>query len=352
MVSVSPPLTNDLTHHTSDVVLSHLHRVPNRSTKVLAVNYTRGRSSYSSGLALCFINTMSEPSESPAQERARLRREKRAAGGASRLQAISKLQGGTHRDVEDDVVKPISFNASQQSGTATPDPEEIDISQHHYTPASQPRRPSPFSFDSDSAPSFGPGQPPGMDQDMMAMMQQIMGASGGGMPGAPGQQPGAPGDIPPGLGNLLSAMQGGDAQQPSPEKSSAWVWRLVHALFSFALASYIVLKTPFTGSKVARSVQEKDDWAELDSTNTFGHFFYLFATFEVILQSSRFFVEKGQLQGSGLLSTVGQLLPQPYAGYVRVIGRYSVIYNTVVADAMVVVFVLGATSWWNGIAAV
>jgi hypothetical protein len=80
----------------------------------------------------------------------------------------------------------------------------------------------------------------------------------------------------------------------------------------------------------------------------FKNFFYLFATFEVVLQSSRYVIERGQLQGSGMLSSIGQILPEPYAGYVRVVGRYSVIYSTVVSDAMVVVFVLGAASWWNG----
>ena len=80
----------------------------------------------------------------------------------------------------------------------------------------------------------------------------------------------------------------------------------------------------------------------------FAHFFYLFATFEVVLQSSRYFIERGQLQGSGILSTVAGILPAPYSGYVRTVGRYSVIYSTVVSDAMVVVFVLGATSWWRG----
>lgn len=51
--------------------------------------------------------TGSIAAESPAQEKARLRRERRAAkiagGGVSRLQAISSLQGGSHRDIEKDV---------------------------------------------------------------------------------------------------------------------------------------------------------------------------------------------------------------------------------------------------------
>ena len=52
-------------------------------------------------------STASPTVESSAQEKARLRRERRAAkiqaGGASRLQAISSVQGGSVRDFEKDV---------------------------------------------------------------------------------------------------------------------------------------------------------------------------------------------------------------------------------------------------------
>jgi hypothetical protein len=167
----------------------------------------------------------------------------------------------------------------------------------------------------------------------------------------PGQQGGAPPDLPPGLANMFAAMQGGPTAEPSPEQSSAWIWRLVHSLFSFALAIYIVLQTPFTGSELARHSQSlhNDDWTvQPTPAQNFARFFYLFATFEVVMQSSRYFIEKGQLQGGGMLSTVAGILPPPYGGYVRTIGRYSVIWSTVVSDAMVVVFVLGATSWWKG----
>lgn len=236
------------------------------------------------------------------------------------------------------------------SGTATPDPEDSDISQHHYQPASQPRLPSPFAFDGNQPGPFGPGMAPDGSQDpMMAMLQQMMGGGMPGMPGGPGQQSGAPPDMPPGLANMFSAMQGGPAAEPSPEQPSAWIWRLVHSLFSLALAIYIVLQTPFTGSKMARSSMHNDDWTVQPTPGqNFARFFYLFATFEVAMQSSRYFIEKGQLQGSGMLSTVAGILPPPYGGYVRTIGRYSVIWSTVVSDAMVVVFVLGATSWWKG----
>lgn len=327
------------------------------------------------------------PGESSAQKQARLRRERRAAklqDGEARLQAITSLQGSTHRDVtkdlpgmlhcccffslsrvrkractqaDDRLAKPTSTPSPRPglSGTATPDPAEIDIAEHHYATTGQPRLPSPFAYNGGGPPpQFGAGQgPPGQD-DMMALLQQMMGGEGpGGMPGAQGQ-PGAPGDLPPGLANLMSAMGGGGAApEPSPEQSSAWLWRLVHALFSFALAVYIVVATPYTGSKFSREFHgDNDDWArDTSAADSFAHFFYLFATFEVVLQTSRYYIERGRLQGSGILSTIGGLLPEPYAGYVRVVGRYSVIYSTVVSDAMVVVFVLGAASWWNGGAA-
>ncbi|KAF1836866.1 hypothetical protein BDW02DRAFT_596035 [Decorospora gaudefroyi] len=307
--------------------------------------------------------TGAAPGESPAQTKARLRRERLAAkSGASRLQQISSLQGGPPKslgEIQKDVPVIPASTPSQLtpavSGTATPDPDEVDISQHHYAPASQPRLPSPFAFDGNQAGPFGPGPASDPSQDpMMAMLQQMMGAGAGGMPGmpgAPGQGGAPPGGLPPGLANMLSGMQGGGAPEPSPDQSSAWLWRLVHSVFSLGLAIYIVLQTPFTGSKTSRDNVPDDDWTtQTTPADNFAHFFYLFATFEVVLQSSRYFIEKGQLQGSGILSTVAGILPAPYGGYVQTVGRYSVIYSTVVSDAMVVVFVLGATSWWRGAA--
>ncbi|KAH8710079.1 hypothetical protein GQ44DRAFT_440910 [Phaeosphaeriaceae sp. PMI808] len=307
------------------------------------------------------------PGESPAQTKSRLRRERLAAkSGASRLQQITALQGGPPKDLSEfqkDVpanciyiaVKPAPVPAPSQfipvaSGATTPDPDEIDISQHHYQLASHPRLPSPFVFDGNPSAAPPLEQAPDASQDpMMAMLQQMMGGGMPGMPGGPGPQGGGPLNMPPGLSNMFSTMQSGSVTEPSPEESSAWAWRLVHSLFSFALALYIVLHTPFTGTKQSRDSLHDDDWAiRHDPAQNFARFFYLFATFEVVMQSSRYFIEKGQLQGSGILSTAAGILPLPYGGYVRAIGRYSVIWSTVVSDAMVVVFVLGATSWWYG----
>lgn len=106
--------------------------------------------------------------------KAHLRRERltaKSGGPASRLQKISALEGGppktlttpcvlasvawkactgastTHIWLNVSLVQPSASRA--ECGTATPDPEDSDISQlsqHHYTPASQARVPSPFAF--------------------------------------------------------------------------------------------------------------------------------------------------------------------------------------------------------------
>ncbi|CAN9366858.1 unnamed protein product [Alternaria alternata] len=300
--------------------------------------------------------------ESPAQTKARLRRERLAAkSGASRLQQITALQGGPPKDlkeIEKDVpVKPASTPSQftpTASGTATPDPDEVDISQHHYAPASQPRLPSPFAFEGNQSGPFGPGPGSDASQDpMMAMLQQMMGAGADGMPGmsgAPGQAGAPPGGLPPNLANMFSAMQGGSgASEPSPEQSSAWIWRLVHSVFSFGLAVYIVLQTPlldpnYHGIMYLTMTGLPNPLRRRTSR-----------TSSTSLQLSRLSyspraisLKRVNCRGSGILSTVAGILPAPYSGYVRTVGRYSVIYSTVVSDVMVVVFVLGATSWWRG----
>jgi len=191
---------------------------------------------------------------------------------------------------------------------------------------------------------LGPGaQAQAAEDPMMHMLQQMMGAQ----TGNPNAQ------LPPGLAEMFGGGSGGlgapgqqqGQDQPGAQSSSAYVWRIVHAISSFALALYVVTTSPFTGSKASRISSAYSE----ETGESFGtRLFYLFATAEVVLQSSRYFIERGQLPQSGLMGTLTQILPEPYAGYVRVVGRYSVIYTTVVADAMVVVFVLGVMAWWHG----
>jgi hypothetical protein len=203
-------------------------------------------------------------------------------------------------------------------------------------------------------PSFESGpqaqQMPPADDPMMAMLQQMMAGAGG--PGGPGADPMA--GLPPGLADLFggAGMPGapGQGQQEAqqPLSSSAYLWRILHFVISLSLALYVTLNTTFTGSKRARDLSSLTYTAPLSLERNFGtQLFYLFAVAEVVLQSSRYFIERGRLTQGGLLGTLSSVLPPPWADYVRTIGRYSIIYTTVVADAMVVVFVLGVMAWWK-----
>lgn len=237
---------------------------------------------------------------------------------------------------------------AQATPTMTPqpasieDPDEVDISEHYWTPT--------LTAESQIArlqqqQQFQQRPQQSQEEDpMLKMMQQLM----SGDPSAMGDIPdSAMDDLPP----MLKAMMQGQrmtqqqAAQAAPPTSSAYLWRIVHAVFALALGLYIAASGTFNGSKLSRS--------ESFSESDFGpRLFYIFATAEVVLQSSRYFVEKGRLQGTGWLATIANsgLVPQPWANYISMAGRYAVIWQTVVADAMVVVFVLGCLAWWNGMA--
>ncbi|KAF2089890.1 hypothetical protein K490DRAFT_62767 [Saccharata proteae CBS 121410] len=303
--------------------------------------------------------------ESDAQRQARLRRERRAAkiqaGGASRLEAITSLSGRPAPAPEDappatqtPPAAATSKSPTAASSHAADDPDEVDISEHYYQPQSTPRLPAsgPQSLNASGSSSPFPGTPAGPaaanDEDpMMRMLQQMM-TGGGGGGGEAGPNGGADDPMMRMMQMMGSGGMGGGPQQQQQQgqpTSSAYVWRVIHAVFSVSLALYIALASTFNGSKLARSQSLVEGGGGVGQ-----QLFWLFATAEVVLQSTRYFVEGGKVQGGGWLSMLGQVLPMPYAGYVRVVGRYSVIYTTVVADAMAVVFVLGAMAWWKGLA--
>lgn len=181
------------------------------------------------------------------------------------------------------------------------------------------------------------------DDPMMKMLQSLMNGQ------APDPSSFDQAGLPPGLAEMFAAGAGGPTGGPQaqlPPTVSSATWRIVHALTSLILAVYVTLSSPlsFTGSK------EDREFSSITSSGAdFGaRLFFWFATVEVVLQSSRFFLERGQLGGSGWLGTLTKILPEPYAGYLRVVGRYGVIFSTVVSDALVVVFALGVVAWWNG----
>lgn len=220
------------------------------------------------------------------------------------------------------------------------DPDEVDISEHYWTPtASEQSQLARYQQQQQQSPFQRPGQ---QDEDpMLKMMQSLLSGDASAAGGIPDS---AMDDLPP---MLKAMMQGQRAtqQQASAPTGTTYLWRIVHAVFALALGLYIAASGTFNGSKLSRS-------NSLEGSDFGPRLFYMFATAEVVLQSSRYFMEKGRLQGSGWLATIANsgLVPQPWSNFISMAGRYAVIWQTVVADAMVIVFVLGCLAWWNGMA--
>ncbi|KAK4555670.1 hypothetical protein LTR86_007423 [Recurvomyces mirabilis] len=292
--------------------------------------------------------------ETANQKQARLRREKRqkrtAEEGEDRLARIKALNGGVAPPAE-----ALGGPAASGPKAATvEDPDEADIDsipgmqssqrqQGRADPQDNPLAAAMFQMQQQQGGQGGQGG--GEEDPMMRMMQQLTGMMGGNA-----QNPNDP-NQPPQIPAALSALMGGGGQQQAkaPETGSAYLWRVVHAVFAFTLAIYITLTSTFNGTKLGRAQSVYSD----ESTYGLGpRLFIIFTSAELLLQSSRFFLEKGQLQGNGMLATVANsgFVPEPYAQYVRTAGRYVGIAQTIFSDAMVVVFVFGVLAWWRGMA--
>lgn len=302
--------------------------------------------------------------ETANQRQARLRREKRqkkmAEEGEDRLARIKALNGGVAPP--DEVLGGPGAPQFSQAASMVDDPDEVDISQNtsgYGTPQKQdinakddPLAAAMMQMRQQEILNQQQKRAEGSSEDdpmvrMMEQMQQMMGATGGG--GDPNDPNAKPPELPPMLKSLMGGMAGGGGsagEQAPPATGLAYVWKIVHAVFAFMLASYIAMSSTFNGSKLARSQD-----VSTDSSYGFGQrLFLIFCTAELVLQSSRYFAEKGQLQGNGMFAKVANsgFVPEPWSGYVRVTGRYVAILQTIIADAMVIVFVFGALAWWQG----
>ncbi|OTA65258.1 hypothetical protein K449DRAFT_463378 [Hypoxylon sp. EC38] len=335
-----------------------------------------------------------------AAEQARLRKERREAkikaGGAARLNKITGLGGGIQRDPvpqpsSETTSTPQTTKSSSAPETTPPpasdqhgDPEEVDISEHHYEPRTtarqqpanntpddlseaqqaqlrqlllgggagpQPGR-NPFLDSPDSTPPM-PGME-GMEEDpMMKMLSQMM--SGGGMPSGPGGAnpfAGTPMEgLFGGLGNLSGAPNPMQQAQQLATNKSANLWRILHAVFALGLGLYVAFSTTFTGTLTERehsSIASKTGVGagEEDSIEkTRAYFFYVFTSVEAVLLTTRYFLDKGREPPSGWMWTVSGFLPGRVKGYVQHALRYGQILSTVRSDALVCVFVLGVCSW-------
>lgn len=221
----------------------------------------------------------------------------------------------------------------------------------------------------------GPGGMPGGEEDpFMKMMSQMMGGGAGGaggFPGMPGM--GGAGGAGADAASPLASMMGGQQPQASGPDVYGTIWRIMHALLAIGLGLYIVLLTPFNGTKLQRelafkqAVEEKssssssgDDFygdaavagggggslAELEQTKR--NFFWAFATAEAVLLTTKFFLDKGRAPPTGFIWSIAGGLPQPWRGYVTNVMRYGQIFTTVRTDILLCAFVLGVCAWWKG----
>ncbi|KAI0472328.1 hypothetical protein F4859DRAFT_101242 [Xylaria cf. heliscus] len=341
-----------------------------------------------------------------AAEQVRLRKQRREAkikaGGASRLDRITGIGGGVSK--ESPATTPATTEStapttpSKPAATTTPaassenhaDPDEVDISQHYYTPQTTARPPQNdpsnlseaqlrqmmLGFDRPSP--AGSGTPPsrtgnpfldrpspapgtegvngmagmagmeGMDQDpMMQMLQKMM---AGGMPGG---IPGGAGGRNPFAGTGLEGFFGAAGGVPDPTQQGQQVeqskttdlWRILHAIFALGLGIYVALSTTFTGTKVERDADDLQSTGLLGAQNleqARAWFFYVFTSVETVLLTSRYMVERGAgFTPSGWTWTVSGMLPDPFRGYSRHALRYAEIFTTVRNDALFCVFVMG-----------
>lgn len=249
---------------------------------------------------------------------------------------------------------------ASQAPSADADPEEVDISQHFYAPKTTHRVPEMPSagaepgisddalrqmmlgMDPAAAGSQGQQNPfagmPGAEDDpIMKMMSQMMGGGAGGPGGSPF----------PGMGGMpgMPGMPGMMQQQTKALDPYTALWRLLHAIVALGLGLYIVMLTPFTGTKVERDRAAISEIHENEERKRL--FFWVFATAEACLLTTRFFLDKGREPPTGIVWQVTGFLPEPLKGYVQNVMRYGQIFSTVRADILACMFVLGVCSWWR-----
>lgn len=204
-----------------------------------------------------------------------------------------------------------------------------------------------FDRSGNSTPGGQAPTPDRLDEDpLMKMMSQMMsgGGFGEGFPGA-----GAGGASPfPGF----PGFPGATAATTAPADPYTSIWRILHALVALGLGLYIILLTPFSGSKIEReraaSTFATDPLAEDVHEHRKKLFFWTFATAETVLLTTRFFMDKGRGPPAGIATTVVGFLPEPFKGYAGIALRYGKIFTTVRADMLACIFVLGLCSWFRG----
>ena len=248
-------------------------------------------------------------------------------------------------------------------GKVSSDPDEVDLSSHpsaikpnnsqqhsggeHANPSEADLR-ALLGTQAPSSGTEGAGVP-SQEDPMMKMLSQLMGGIPGGEDGAGNPSDGG---LPPGLAAMLGAggMAGAGGNLPEQRQDTyGYLWRIIHAISALCLGLYVASTSMSFGPAIERGNLK----AGLQGPpNVEGpNLFFVFTTVELILQSSRLYLEKGNVgrKPKGWIGLVAGFLPEPYRGYVILIGRYARIWGTAVEDAMVILFVVGCIAWYKSI---
>lgn len=76
-------------------------------------------------------------------------------------------------------------------------------------------------------------------------------------------------------------------------------------------------------------------------------FLWYFSTAELILQSSRFFIEKGAPPADSIISTIANYIPHPFNEYFYIGARYLKMAQVILQDFCIVLFVFGICSYFS-----
>ncbi|KAK9370800.1 hypothetical protein V1509DRAFT_614750 [Lipomyces kononenkoae] len=169
----------------------------------------------------------------------------------------------------------------------------------------------------------------GSDFDLLSAMMNMARSSDG------SQAPGSP-TSPTASSNAGSTPSNNVHLQPDHNRH----WRSVHAVSIILLALFSVITLDLKGSQISRV-------ESLGNEN--GAVIWYFATIELLLQSTRFLIEKGRSPSKSIFTKVAGYIPPPYSSYLLLAARYTHIVTNIIQDFCLLVFLLGINAWWQGI---
>ncbi|KKZ68014.1 hypothetical protein EMCG_06356 [[Emmonsia] crescens] len=277
---------------------------------------------------------MSAAGESAAQQAARLRRERREAkiraGGSARLDKITSLSGRAPTSTlrED---SPPSLSDSTPTPEHHPQPPPISLSPLPPSPNVEDQTPENLKAQEEYLRALLRSQQPldqqTPEQNPAALLGSILAGGPGGndtFPGGGDSPAFNLADIASGFGVppfLANFFLGGNSQPASAaEQRMAWIWKLVHVVFSLAMGIYLL---SLFRSSVSTYGPNPPPPATAQNP------FMLFLTGEVVLSGTRVLTRArdGQLKNA--------------RAWIQLLGE-------LVRDGRIAVFVLGAGMWLLG----